>query len=252
MAMNTERSKAMNKLKQAAKGGWKEASTAAARAKGSQLPGGIINGVAQLSSWKMDEDKNGNVYFMITGICVEPSVHAGARVQLSHFISETKKQTIQDKLNALSSDLQLLGGVTQGTDLDEVPPILDQLVGERRHFKFNTWRRDKEGDTMIFVQGAAPDWDTDPGDASAGEAVEHSDPDEPVDPDQPEAELEPEPEPEPEPEAAWEPVDGEVYKYKGKQVQIVSVNHEDQTVKAKVVGTKSAYPALAWSLLESA
>lgn len=265
---NTNRAKILQKLKQVAKGGWKDAAEAPAKAKGSQLPGGIVRGVARLSSWKMDEDKNGNPYFMITGIVLEPVAYAGARATVSHFISETKTKTIQQKLDGLSSDLQLLlPGCTSGTSLDEVPAILDQVVGEQRHFFFNTWKPEQDSDTMVFIQGAATQWDTVP-EQHSGEA------DEPVDPDviqetvaeqhqgveaeasgetaeeivEEEVAVE---EPVAE-EPVWEPQVTEEYSYKGTAVIIEAVNKENRTVKAKIKGTKKAYPTLSWDLLESA
>ena len=53
-------SKATSKLlKKLGKKGWKKARSAAATPRGSALPAGIIRGVARVTGWKIDEDKNG-------------------------------------------------------------------------------------------------------------------------------------------------------------------------------------------------
>jgi len=254
MAASTEQAKLINKLKMKTKGAWNESRSVDARAKGSQLPGGIINGVAKLSSWKMGEDKNGNVYFMINGIVVEPSEYAGQRATVSHFISETKTKTVKQKLDALSSDLQLLRpGSTEGTDIDDVPGILAELCEEQRHFYFNTWKPEN-GDTMVFIQKAAPEYDGISASDTPSESAEALQGGDQVDAGETVEEVVEEVVEEAVDDAAppWAPQVGEEYVIKGKKVKITAVDEANQTVNATIVGTRQGYKAVGWDALESA
>lgn len=149
-----DRGKWLTKFKKQTKGGWKKASEAEAKAKGSRLPDGIVNGVAILTSYKLAETKKGNPYVAITGIVQEPDNCKGLRATIMHFIQESEQKSIQDKLDQLSSDIQLLGCETAGCTEDQMIERLDARCKEKPAFLFNTWQPDG-GDTMVFIQGLA-------------------------------------------------------------------------------------------------
>lgn len=152
-------SKTLAKLKKRSKGAWSRSRETEAKAKGQMLPGGITKGVAQLSSYKLDEDKNGDPYFSITGIVMEPEEFAGMKAVTFHSIKETKQKTVEDKLDGLSSDIQLLGGEVDGTDLDDLPGILKGLVEDSPFYFFNTWAPDETRGAFVFIQGLAEDYE---------------------------------------------------------------------------------------------
>ena len=265
----------MAKLKKKSKGAWKRSRESAPAAKGSMLPDGIVRGVAKLSSYKFDEDKNGNPYFMLTGIVVEPSELAGQRATASHFIKETQSKTVEQKLDGLSSDVQLLGGDVDGTEIDDLPGIIEGLVAEGPHFFFNTWKPDN-GQTMVFIQGLADDWEPEEEDADEEEeddADEDSEDEEDEDEDEGDAEEadaedeedeededggedEEDEEDAEEDEDDWEPAKGDIYLYKasprgkGKECSVSSVNKTNQTVGLKRVEDSKVFKAVAWDKLE--
>jgi len=165
MAKNKTHSKILAKAKKKSKGAWKRARKAAPRAKGASLPGGIVNGIAKLNSYDIKEDKNGNPYVTITGIVHEPEECESMKATIMHFISESQTKSIEDKLEALSSDLQLLGADVSETDVDDWGNVLADLCEEGPFFKFNTWKPDDDSNAFVFIQGLAEDWeDEDPDD----------------------------------------------------------------------------------------
>ncbi len=152
------------KMKKRAKGAWKKSQKAETKVKGQTLPDGIVRGVARLSSYKFDSTKKGDPYFSITGIVVEPEELAGARASIQHFIKATQQKTVQDKLDGLSSDMQLLGCEVEGTDIDDLPQILQDRCDEKPYFYFNTWKppadkRNPNPSTLVFIQGIAEDYE---------------------------------------------------------------------------------------------
>lgn len=168
------KSQLLAKMKKRAKGAWSRARSTEAKARGSTLPGGITRGVAQFTSYKFDADKKGNPYFMLTGIVKEPAEFAGCRATVFHGIRETQTKTVEDKLDALSADIQLLGGETEGTDIDDLPGILDGLVKEKPHFYYNTWQPEGQ-QTMVFIQGLADDWEPEDDEDAEEEPEEEDD-----------------------------------------------------------------------------
>lgn len=161
MADSVDRAKIMNSLKKKAKGAYKKARDTEARAKGQVLPGGLTRAVAKLSSWDVGPDKNGNPFFKITGIVQEPAEYEGMKAVTMHFISETQNKTIEDKLAALVSDIKLLGGETEGTEVDDLPDILENLVQQQPYYYFNTWKPEEDRGAMVMIQGLAQDWNDD-------------------------------------------------------------------------------------------
>lgn len=173
MAKQTSVSRTMAKMKKRAKGAWDRSRKKAARAKGAQLPDGIVRGVAQFTDYKLAEDKKGNPYVILQGTVKEPEDCDGLTAQRAHFIRETERKTVEDKLDDLSSDLQLLGGYVErdgeshllsedpeAIDLDDIPEVLENLKRDRPFFLFNTWKP-ADGDTMVFIQGLAEDFEPD-------------------------------------------------------------------------------------------
>lgn len=175
----TSRTAFMNRLKKRAKGGWAASRKKEAKRKGERLPDGIINGVAKLAAYKAELDKKGNPYFMIQGVVVEPEDCTGRKATTFHFIRENKNKTVDDKLDELSSDLQLLGIDTEGLDIPDIPKALEEKVAENPFYNFNTWKPDN-GDTMVFIQGLVPDDYEPPVDVDVPEGEEGGDP---VDPE---------------------------------------------------------------------
>ena len=164
MAKKKTKSNVMAKLNKRAGRSWKNARETEAKAKGSQLPGGIVRGVAQLSAFKIDEDKKGNPYVFLTGTVQEPDDFFGLKATAQHFIKATDTKTVEDKLEGLVSDLKLLGADTvEESDIDDLPAIIEGLVEEAPFFFFNTWAPD-DGNTFVFIQGLAEDFEPEEGD----------------------------------------------------------------------------------------
>lgn len=169
MAKQVSKSQVLAKVKRRAKGAWDRSRQRAAKAKGAQLPDGIVRGVAQFTDYKMSEDKKGNPYVILQGVVKDPEDCDGMNCSVAHFIRETKTKTVEDKLDNLSSDLQLLTGdgpvneeglTVAESDVDDWPDILDHLKEARPFFLFNTWKP-ADGDVMVFIQGLAEDWEPD-------------------------------------------------------------------------------------------
>ena len=259
------KSKLMNKLKKTAKGSWKRSREKAPQAKGSQLPGGIIRGVAQLSSYKFDEDKNGNPYFFLTGVVKEPEELAGCKASAQHFIKETQQKSVQDKLDGLSSDLQLLGAQLEGTNIDDIPGIIADLVKQKPHFLFNTVSfKDDQGErTYVFIQGLAEGWEDSDDDAES-EDEEDDDGDDEDDVDTPDEEDDDDDGDDSdedegdgdEDDEEWEPKKKDVYLYKStpkgksKEVEIIGVNKKKETVTAKRIEDGKVFKNIGWDKLE--
>jgi len=266
------KSKLLAKLKKRAKGAWSRSREQAPKAKGSQLPGGIIRGVAQLSSYKLDEDKNGNPYFMITGIVKSPEELAGARAMVSHFIRVTQARggrpgkSVEDKLNELSSDLQLLGIDVEGIDLDDIPDILKARVAEKPHFYFNTFAPPPTKDnpspgTFVFVQGLAEDWEDDDGEEEPEDEEDDEEPDDDDDDDEEEKGKdtgEDEKSDEDEEPETFIPEKEEVYGYKATakgakaDCEVTAVQKSRETVSLKRLSDSKTFKNVPWSKLEDA
>jgi flagellar biosynthesis GTPase FlhF len=163
MAKTVSKTAILAKLKKASKGSWKKARTVTPKAKGSVIPGGIVRGVAQVSSYKFDTDKNSNPYFSLTAIVKLPEEFKGQRMTKSYFLSETERKSVAEKLADLSSDLQLLGCDTEDTEVDDIPGLFDQLAKEKPHFFYNTWQppanEQGQSQVQIFIQGVAEDYE---------------------------------------------------------------------------------------------
>lgn len=156
MAEELSRSDFVKRLNKKAKGGMAKAKHADPKARGRQLPGGIKNGVAKLSSFKLSETKNGDEMLTITGIVVEPEDCHGMRCNIMHFLNESEYASLEDNLSNLCADLQLLEIDTpsMGDNIGEYLDALEERCNENPYFLFNTQTK-KNGNTAIYLQGLA-------------------------------------------------------------------------------------------------
>ena len=145
MAKSTATSRIFGKAKKAATRQWKNSrGKEATVAGGSQLPGGIVGGVAKLANkdWRETEDKK-VPYLLLQFVVVEPEEHEGVKQSLSYFFQDTKYKKIQDTTDRLSSDVQLMGVDTDGMTLDELDAAIDELIADETFIEFKT----REGET---------------------------------------------------------------------------------------------------------
>lgn len=274
----SSQSKLLADVKKKAKGAWKRSREVAPKAKGQSLPDNLVRAVAQLSSYKLARDKNGNPYFSIKGIGVEPPEIDGASVSVMHFIRETEQKSVEKRLDDLASDIKLLAGddsILDDTEIDDIPKVLAKLCKEGPYFYFSTWRppADKNNPSpgqFVFIQGRADDFcEPEENEEEAEENEEESE--EKVDveeedveydergeaeeeEEEEEAEEEEEEEEEKEGEAGeWEPDVGEVYGFKPPRArnavdgEITTVNKRAKTVTFKA-GNK-VYKNVRWERL---
>jgi len=272
---SASKAKLLNKLKRKAKGAWNKARETEGKARGSQLPGGIVKGVAKLTSWKLDEDKNHNPYFVISGTVKEPEEFEGLRASVMHFISESQYATVEEKLEKLASDIQLLGGETDEADLDDLPNILADLVEAGPHFFYNTSefkRNDGSVSVSVFIQGLAEDWDEEDSEEEEPEEEaeedeeeyeeEYEEEEEEVEEDEEEEASEEEDEEEEgedeeaEEEEDWEPEKAEIYLYKAtprgkpQECKVTAVQKRAQTVNLQRLSDKKAFKGIEWDKLQ--
>lgn len=160
MAMaTTSRTAFINKLQKRATAGWGAAKAKAAKPKGQRLPGTIVGGIAKLtlggpSTCKLD--KKGNPYFRFGGGVISPPECFGIQATVFHSITANKNKTIDDKLDGLSSDLQLIGLDLDQIDIGDVSDALAELVAAgETYILFNTWQPDPTRDSFVFIQGIA-------------------------------------------------------------------------------------------------
>lgn len=282
------------KAKKTSKGAYRKAKDTEPKVKGQQLPGGIINGVSRFTDYKFAADKNGNPYLILTGIVLVPEEHAGARAQRSFFLAPPKSdkaKTLEEKYEDLFSDLQLLGVDTTAFDpnscLEEMLESLKALVKEKPCFKFNTWKKDKESDTVVFIQGLADDpdegeddeeeWEEDDEEESDEESEEEeseeesdeeeyeeeeevsdeSEDDEEEEEESDDEESEEEEEEE-EDESDWEPSVGDIYGYAVNasaepfDCEVTTVSTTKQTVTLKRIKDGKVFKTVSWEKLTDA
>ena len=227
---STDRSKLLNSLKKRSKGAWKRARATDAKAKGSRLPDGLVNAVAKLTGWKMAMNKKNHPYFTLTGVVQEPEEYLGVKATVIHTISETQSKTIEEKLESLSSDLQLLGADMEGVELDDLPDVIEAWVEEGPYFKFNTWNPGDRDSPFVFVQGLAEDWeDADEDEDEEVDEEEDEEDDEEVDDDDEEEEYEEEEEEDPD-DSEEEEEDEEEYEDEDEDEEVDEDEDEDEEV----------------------
>jgi len=268
-------SKATSKLlKKLGKKDWKKARSATVTPRGSALPAGIIRGVARVTGWKIDEDKNGDPYIFINLVVCSPETSKDVKAQAQYFIHETKTKTAEQKLAELTSDLKLLGCDLDGTTEKDLPKILKKLKKDAPYLYFNTVSYGT-GDPMLFIQKLAKDYEED--EASDDEDEEEdSDEDESEDEDEDDKdddsddededesddeddEDEDEDEDEEEEEdAPWIPAKDDIYLYKppkkkkGVEARGTKVSEKKKTVSLKEEGGKKVWKDVSWTKLKSA
>ena len=166
-----DRSKIMADIKNRGKGTFQRVKKTEAKAGGSGLPPGIRDGIAKVSSWKLDKTKlkkneqtrkvtGGDPFFTITAICVEPKEFDGVkcegkRATFMYFLNETEYSTFEENYEKFCNDLQLMGiDTTKMKSDDEIPTALDKLCKGENYIFFNTSaRRNKPGEVNYYVQG---------------------------------------------------------------------------------------------------
>lgn len=253
-------SELMSKLKKNAAGAWDKSKETAPKAKGSRIPGGLTQAVARLSSYSFKENKKGQPYFMINFVVVAPSELSGVRGNVMHTIAETKTKTVEDKLNSLSSDIQLLGGDTSGTSVDDLPKILAGLCEEKPHFYFNTWtppatKEYPDPQTMIFIQKRADDYTPSDSDLEDPTTASDDSGDDSGDGNGDDGSAEDGSSTAGD-EKPWEPSVGEVYYYKPnakatkKEHEVTMVNKGKKTVSLKSIDKGVVFKDVAWDKLE--
>lgn len=278
------KSRIVGKIKKRSKGAWKKSRSKQASARGQQLPGGIVRGVAQFSSYNIDENDNKVPFISLTGIVKEPEEYRGARATVTHRFEETERESIEDKMDKFSSDLQLLGCDTEGTTEDDWDGLLAELVKDKPHFYFNTreWEfTGRDGSTVkgttVFIQGLAEDWDDDdevpnddePEDDEDGEDNEPDD--EPEDDDDDSADDDGDDSEDDSDEDGdddgndddegdddWVPEKGDIYLHqvnsraKAREVEVQSVNKSEETVNVKRVDDGKVFKDVPWDKLQGA
>lgn len=187
------RSKIMADIKNRGKGTFQRVKKTEAKAGGQGLPPGIKDGIAKISSWKVDKTKmkkddkgrvtGGDPYFTITAICVEPTEFDGVkcdgkRATFMYFLNETEYNTFEENYEKFCNDLQLMGIDTHKMkDDDEIPAALDKHCKGDNYIFFNTTaRRNKPGEVNYYVQGVCDSYSGDTpeteGDEPEAEAAE--------------------------------------------------------------------------------
>lgn len=119
------------------------------------LPGGIENGIAQLSSIKFDQfakgDNKGEYYFMATGIVVAPTEVDGTPIKGLRTVigpeplcdtPSRSRESIDEHLEWVLNELRKLGVDTEGMDFEDMEPAAAAIVEEKPYFRFRTWKGD--------------------------------------------------------------------------------------------------------------
>jgi hypothetical protein len=156
---------------------WKASRKKEATVRGGQLPGGIVHGVAVLSSWNLGESQDKKVpYLSITGIVKTPVEFKGVRCTVTHYLQENDYATIEQITDGIANDLKLLVGPDREEEisemeLDDFAALLDALCEEKPEFYFNTQKAKKSDRVYVNLQGLVGDDDV-TGDEEEEEEVE--------------------------------------------------------------------------------
>lgn len=171
MAAVVDQNMLVGQLKKTLSGAWQEASKVEPKAKGAQLPPGLIGSVARLIKFRLGRDKNGKLYFMFTAVAIEPTNVQGRQFTKLYSLAppkddpkaKYKAKTVREKLDDLSNDIQLLGTSTEGrTTDDDLVALIAETEAAKPFFEFNTWSPKAEvgEDPKLFVfpQRHLPDY----------------------------------------------------------------------------------------------
>lgn len=114
-------------------------------------PAGIRNGLAQLTSCKFDQHKDGDnkgeYFFYAAGIIVEPKEFggmkcAGLRTSIMEPLYPTpkrKRATVQDHVDWILNEFRKLGVDTADLEFDQLESVAAALEESKPHFNFRTW-----------------------------------------------------------------------------------------------------------------
>lgn len=154
------RAKFMQKLKGRSKGAWSQVRNTEAKARGRMLPGGIQNGIANLSSFKLGETTSGDPFVTITGIVTEPPECEGMRATSMFFLNENQYATFKDNYEVFCSGLQLLGIETSKIAEDDILKALEERCKEAPAYYFNTQAQRNGQGVNVYIQGLVDEADT--------------------------------------------------------------------------------------------
>lgn len=123
--------------------------------KGSRLPAGIEEGVAQLTELRIGTyekgDNKGEPFFYAAGVVIEPKTHNGRRVEglrtsiiepLHDTPQKQSRKTFDDHWAWMLNELRKLGVNTREVDGDpeEVTALFAAVVDDAPYFGFRTWK----------------------------------------------------------------------------------------------------------------
>lgn len=136
-----------------------------------ELPGGIENGIAQLSDFKFTQVKEGSQnagewMMYAAGIVVSPNEVDGTpikglRTQISEPLFDTPtrtRKTVEDHLAWILNEMRKLGVDTAELGFDDLEDIAESLRESKPYFRFRTWKPpmtviEKRADGKWYVGG---------------------------------------------------------------------------------------------------
>jgi len=261
---NVAKSTLLNKVSKLTKGAYKTVRDSAPKIKGGGgFPNNLTGLVARLTSWKMDEDKNGNPYFAFTFIGCSPEEIKGKRASKMHFIKDSPAgskfpKSAESRLEECLSDIKLMGGETEGTELEDLPTILNNLVETKPYIEINTWapaatKANPSPQVNYFIQGIA-DYTPDEQDETVEQETESQDQDsnlqdsESTNADGTDQESQ---------GSEFSAIQvGEVYYYKGNadkaasEHEVLAIDTKKEELKLKQLSTKKIRTGVKWTDLE--
>lgn len=114
-----------------------------------RLPAGIENGIAKLTSLKIEKSKkDGKPYFTAVGIVTAPASHDGApikglRTSIIEPVFDTPtrgRKTVDEHMEWILNEIRKLGLETEGMSKDEFEEAIVALVEDGPLFRFRTWK----------------------------------------------------------------------------------------------------------------
>jgi len=168
----------LNQIKKRDKSGaWNKNRGEAPKVRGSRLPGNLINARGVFSGWKLGTSEKGVPFLSLTLVTVDPPDYKGVRATDTIRFDENDRHTVEEQIIKAISNVQLIGGDTDGKSIDDLPKILDALQKEKDkpEILFNTseWEFDGRKGVSVFFQGIAEDKIG--GDDGSQEVVENND-----------------------------------------------------------------------------
>lgn len=243
MGLSAAQSKVLANIKKVTKGTWTKARKKEAVIKGGSLPPNLVNAIAQLTKVNMDENEKKIPFISITAAILDPPECIGLKVTLTHRFQETESKTMEQIVDALASDVKLLGGDIDDVDLDGLYEILQQMVKDEVTFKFNTkaWTMGTATGVKAYIQGVC--------DASDVPEAEAETVEEGADTEATDAEAGEEAATEGGDDEVYVPAKGDHYLYQKVEHEVVACNEEKQTVDLKNPKSKKIVKNVAWDKL---